>query len=58
MPVVVLRESVEVKNGHTHTKFYGRPISWTAPFMANAKRVRKIIERDDSNGPERTLSSV
>jgi hypothetical protein len=44
----------ETRGGHEYTKFYGRPISWMAPFMTQGMRVRKIIERSDS-GPGRTL---
>jgi hypothetical protein len=49
VPLGVLRESVEVKNGHTHTKFYGRPTSWMAPFMGPGKRVKQINRNVDSN---------
>ena len=33
---------------------YGRPVTWMAPFMAQGKRVRRIIERSDG-GNSRTL---
>ena len=48
VPLGVLREEVSVRNGHTTTKFHGRPLSWMAPFMQPGKRVRQIVERTDS----------
>ena len=55
VPVGILREEVSTWNGHTYTKFHGRPLSWMAPYMVGGKRVRKIVERNDANGPGRTL---
>jgi hypothetical protein len=54
VPMGMLREVVEVRNGHTHTKFVGAPRSWMAPFMVPSKRVRRITERSDS-GPGRVI---
>jgi hypothetical protein len=42
VPVGQLREHVETRGGHTYTRFYGRPISWMAPFAPNGRRVKAI----------------
>jgi hypothetical protein len=54
VPLGVLIERSETKRGHIHTKFYGSPKSWMAPFMVPGKRVRRITERSDS-GPGRVI---
>jgi hypothetical protein len=54
IPLGFLREIKETRGGHEFTRFYGKPIAWMAPFMAQGKRVKRIIERSDS-GPGRTL---
>jgi hypothetical protein len=53
VPFGHLREHKETRGGHEYTKFIGRPISWMAAFAPPGKRVRRIIERSDSNN--RTL---
>jgi hypothetical protein len=56
VPLGILREEVTTNNGHTYTKFHGRPLSWMAPFMQPGKRVKRIIERNDSyNGGSRVI---
>jgi hypothetical protein len=50
VPLGILREEVTTRNGHTTTRFHGRPISWMAPFMARGQRVKRITERNDSGG--------
>lgn len=55
VPPGILREHSETKNGHTYTKFFGRPITWMAPMIVQGKRIKRIIERSDNGGPGRTL---
>ena len=56
VPLGILREEVTTRNGHTTTKFHGRPLSWMAAFAPPGKRIRRITERNDSyNGGVRVI---
>jgi len=55
VPVGFLRETTETRGGHQYTKFYGQPKAWMTAFAPPGKRIKRIIERNDSNGPGRTL---
>jgi hypothetical protein len=56
VPLGILREEVTTKNGHTYTKFHGRPMSWMAAFAPPGKRIKRITERNDSyNGGSRVI---
>jgi hypothetical protein len=49
VPMGFLAERVTTRNGHTETRFYGKPSSWMSQF-APPGRVVKRINRLDSNG--------
>jgi len=42
VPLGQLREHVEQRGGHTYHRFYGRPVSWMAPFAPVGRRVKRI----------------
>ena len=54
IPLGHLAERTETKNGRAYTRFYGRPITWMAPFMTQGRRVKRIVERSD-NGNSRVV---
>jgi hypothetical protein len=55
VPLGHLAERTETKGGHLITTFHGRPISWMNQFMHRGKRIKQIVERNDSGGLSRTL---
>jgi hypothetical protein len=47
VPVGHLREIVESKNGHTYTRFVGRPSAWMNQFSGRTRLVKNITVRSD-----------
>jgi hypothetical protein len=55
VPIGVLRQHVETKNGHTITKFYGRPMSWMHPMMPRGRLVTQISKADSDSAKGQIL---